>query len=372
MSLFDKIVKSVNDTIEPGLESLVNTEIDGMAVNDDSFDEDATMLEDAMEALGVDTVYAEEELPDDLSKEEIEALSKAGASEEDEEDYEDDDESSEDLIDGYIDEVYGDEAEDALGVLSEQDLADIEDDFSDAGFESYSTPSTGEVATEANTYQKNLKVIKKEAKDLKKNLTNISKAIANQTELVLAAQTNCRRAKKKDAVSAFDKFQAASDKLSELTETQGDWSKQYDRLRSDMKKLKDDMKTMKADMKAAKHQKSELVDTNDLSSVQEDIVEVGKDIAEMNTERSKNMLSLRTHLSDSYKLVDSQEKELASSEEPESKSLKSKLNSFKKTLRDDIIKFNKYLSEVHNELHLSGDAPMVAMECVVEPIDIEE
>ena len=362
MSLFDKIVKSVNDTIEPGLESLVNTEIDGMAVNDDSFDEDATMLEDAMEALGVDTVYAEEELPDDLSKEEIEALSKAGASEEDEEDYEDDDESSEDLIDGYIDEVYGDEAEDALGVLSEQDLEDIEDDFSDAGFESYSTPSTGEVATEANTYQKNLKVIKKEAKDLKKNLTNISKAIANQTELVLAAQTNCKRAKKKDAVSAFDKFQAASDKLSELTETQGDWSKQYDRLRSDMEKMKAEMKTMKADMKAAKRQQVTAVDDEDIDSVQ-------KDISEMGVEGTKNMSSLRANLESSYKLVKNQEQELANDEEPEAKPLQNKLSKFKSSLLNAITTFNEVACTYHRP---GGNPTMIAMASVIEPIELDE
>ena len=42
MSLFDEIVKTVDKTVEPGLESLTETEIGGIAVNGDfDIDEDA-------------------------------------------------------------------------------------------------------------------------------------------------------------------------------------------------------------------------------------------------------------------------------------------------------------------------------------------
>ena len=133
MNIFDNIAKNVKKATVPAVESLTEKEIDGLAFTATT-NEDYDTLGAAMEALGVETVYAEEKVDkDDLSPEELHQLSSAGMEDEDPDDYEDE-ETVEMLVDGYIDEAYADEASDAIDELTAEDLEDIEDD---EGMESY-------------------------------------------------------------------------------------------------------------------------------------------------------------------------------------------------------------------------------------------
>lgn len=131
MSLFDDIVKTVEKSETPGLESLTATEIGGISVNGDFDVDEDPMLGMAMEAMGKDVQYDADADPEaaGYSDKDIEKLSEAGAAEEDE----DDDYSEEtigELLDGFVEAVYGDpEDEDPTDLLSEDDLDDIEDDL---------------------------------------------------------------------------------------------------------------------------------------------------------------------------------------------------------------------------------------------------
>ena len=136
MSLFDDIVKTVEKTETPGLESLTATEIGGISVNGDFDVDEDPMLGMAMEAMGKDVQYDADADPEaaGFSDKDIEKLAADGAAEEDE----DDDYSEEtigDLLDGFVEAVYGDpEDEDPTDLLSDDDLDDIEDDL-DEGME---------------------------------------------------------------------------------------------------------------------------------------------------------------------------------------------------------------------------------------------
>ena len=131
MSLFDDIVKTVEKSETPGLESLTATEIGGISVNGNFDVDEDPMLGMAMEAMGKDVQYDADADPEaaGYSDKDIEKLSEAGAAEEDE----DDDYSEEtigELLDGFVEAVYGDpEDEDPTDLLSEEDLDDIDDDL---------------------------------------------------------------------------------------------------------------------------------------------------------------------------------------------------------------------------------------------------
>lgn len=133
MNIFDNIAKNVRKAQVPAVESLTESEIDGLTFAATT-NEDYDTLGAAMEAMGVKTAYKEEKVDkDDLTESEIRQLYNAGMEDEDPDDYEDP-YTEETIIDGYIDEAYADEADEALGELTEEDLEDIEDD---EGTESY-------------------------------------------------------------------------------------------------------------------------------------------------------------------------------------------------------------------------------------------
>lgn len=127
MNIFDNIAKNVRKATVPAVESLTETEIDGLAMAATT-NEDYDTIGAAMEAIGVETVYKEDKLKkEDLTEKEIQQLYAAGMEDEDPDDYEDP-YTEEAIIDGYIEEAYAAEADDALGALSEEDLEDIDDD----------------------------------------------------------------------------------------------------------------------------------------------------------------------------------------------------------------------------------------------------
>lgn len=127
MSIFDNIAKNVRKATVPAVESLTETEIDGLAMAATT-NEDYDTIGAAMEAIGVETVYKEDKVKkEDLTEKEIQQLYAAGMEDEDPDDYEDP-YTEEAIIDGYIEEAYAAEADDALGALSEEDLEDIDDD----------------------------------------------------------------------------------------------------------------------------------------------------------------------------------------------------------------------------------------------------
>lgn len=133
MNIFDNIAKNVRKAQVPAVESLTESEIDGLAFAATT-NEDYDTLGTAMEAMGVKTAYKEEKVDkDDLTEAEIRQLYDAGMEDEDPDDYEDP-YTEETIIEGYIDEAYAEEADEALGELTEEDLEDIEDD---EGMESY-------------------------------------------------------------------------------------------------------------------------------------------------------------------------------------------------------------------------------------------
>lgn len=127
MNIFDNIAKNVRKATVPAVESLTETEINGLAVAATTSEEYDT-IGAAMEAIGVETAYKEDKVKkDELTDKEIQQLYEAGMEDEDPDDYEDP-LAEEAIIDGYIEEAYAAEADDALNALSEEDLEDIEDD----------------------------------------------------------------------------------------------------------------------------------------------------------------------------------------------------------------------------------------------------
>lgn len=129
--LFDEIVKTVDRSTAPALESLIRHEVGGIAVNGDFDIEEDPMVAMAMEALGKDVQYDATNDPEaaEFTDEEIEKLAAEGAKDEDEDDgYAE--ETIGDLLDGFVQAVYGDPLdEDPTDVLSDEDLEDIDDDF---------------------------------------------------------------------------------------------------------------------------------------------------------------------------------------------------------------------------------------------------
>lgn len=158
MNIFDNIAKNVRRAQVPAVESLTESEIDGLTFAATT-NEDYDTLGAAMEAMGVKTAYKEEKVDkDDLTESEIRQLYNDGMEDEDPDDYEDP-YTEETIIDGYIDEAYADEADEALGELTEEDLEDIEDD---EGMESYLSAADFEDVAEEGFF-----------KDLKGNIDNL-------------------------------------------------------------------------------------------------------------------------------------------------------------------------------------------------------
>lgn len=146
MNIFDNIAKNVKKATVPAIESLTETEIDGLAMAATT-SEDYDTLGAAMEAMGVETAYKKSKInTDELTDKEIQQLYEAGMEDEDPDDYEDP-YAEEAIIDGYIEEAYEDEADEAIDGLTADDLEDIDDDLEDAT-ESF-TESEDDIAEEA-------------------------------------------------------------------------------------------------------------------------------------------------------------------------------------------------------------------------------
>ena len=178
MNIFDNIAKNVRKATVPAVESLTETEIDGLAMAATT-NEDYDTIGAAMEAIGVETVYKEDKIKkEDLTEKEIQQLYAAGMEDEDPDDYEDP-YTEEAIIDGYIEEAYAAEADDALGALSEEDLEDIEDD--DAT-ESYLLLAGSEDIAEESVDNKIIDTYRKKREDIKKRAKIIEKEIDEMDE----------------------------------------------------------------------------------------------------------------------------------------------------------------------------------------------
>lgn len=247
MNIFDNIAKNVRKATVPAVESLTENEIDGLAMAATT-NEDYDTIGAAMEAIGVETVYKEEKVKkEELTEKEIRQLYEAGMEDEDPDDYEDP-LAEEAIIDGYIEEAYAAEADDALGALSEEDLEDIEDDDATesylllAGSEDIAEEglvddvkkavkdNIAEKKARNQALKDDAKTVTSSKKDVKKELEK-SKALSAKDVIATTARITALIAALKAAqksgtpIDQIDK--AAKDELDWFNGIKGEW---YDKL----------------------------------------------------------------------------------------------------------------------------------------------